>query len=167
MPTLLKCVICGIERDAEKEFHFNGQYYKGGVRKKRKDCVYCARARRRDYFQNTQKRTQINARRRRNYRTDGGARRERNRKNSLMQLYGLTIERYDEMRKEQNFACAICEIHESNAPKGRLFVDHCHGTGKVRGLLCARCNSILGFFDEDIEKIKRAIDFLKRVRSEG
>lgn len=168
MPTLLKrCTLCGLERDAEKEFHFNGQYYAGGMRKRRTDCIYCARKRRSEYFKNPEKRTGINKRRRRDYRTDGGARREKNRKNALWQNYKLTIDRYNEMRVEQNYCCAICGIHEEKASKGKLYVDHCHKSGKVRGLLCARCNSILGFFDEDIGKIQRAIAFLERVRSEG
>jgi len=156
MPNLLKCVRCGELRNAESEFHFNGQYYKDGVKKKRKDCVYCCRKRRSEYFKNPEKKLQINKRRRRHYQTDGGARRERNKRNSLKQLYGLTIERFHEMRKEQNYCCACCGLHESKSTKGTLYVDHDHSTGKVRALLCNRCNIILGQFDT-VDKLKRAM----------
>lgn len=162
MPTLLKqCVTCKEMRDAKNEFHFNGAYYKGGIKKKRLDCVYCCRSRRAEYFKNPIKKEAINKRRRRNYQEDGGVRRERNRRNSLKQLYGLTIEKYDQMRTEQKYRCAICNIHESAAPKGKLYVDHCHKTKQIRGLLCAKCNSAIGFFHHDPKRIERAIRFLE------
>ena len=41
-----------------------------------------------------------------------------------------------------------------------MFIDHCHETGKVRGLLCSKCNIALGNFDDDIETLKRAISYL-------
>lgn len=160
MPNLLKCVICGIRRDSEKEYHYNGQYYKGGLRKKRKDCVYCCRKRRSEYFKNTDNKLRINSRRRRNYKTDGGARRERNKRNSLRSLYGLTLESFHEMRRQQNCSCAICGVHETKSTKGTLYVDHDHETGKVRGLLCNRCNIILGQFNT-IEKLDALKKFLK------
>lgn len=162
MPSLLKeCVTCKEMRDADKEFHFNGAHYKDGLKRKRLDCVFCCRKRRSEYFKNPTKKDGINKRRRRNYHTDGGARRERNRRNSLKQLYGLTIEKYDQMRTEQNFRCGICKVHESVAPKGKLYIDHCHKTKKIRGLLCAKCNSAIGFFHHDPERIQRAITFLE------
>lgn len=165
MPTLLECSICKVLRNAETEFHYNGQYYANGVRKKRKDCVYCARKRRSEYFKDLQKREKINTRRRKNYREDKGARKEKNKRNSLKQLYGLTLEQFNSMRKDQNFCCAICKKPEQECSKKTLYVDHSHVTKKVRGLLCSRCNSILGFFDEDIAKIEQAIKYLKKVRS--
>ena len=168
MPNLLKCILCGELRDADKEFHFNGQHYKDGIRKKRKDCVYCCRKRRSLYFQNPEKKLQINKRRRRGYHTDGGARKERNKRNSLKQLYGLEIDEFHEMRKGQNYRCAICKIHESKATKGTLYVDHDHETGQVRGLLCNQCNIILGQFNT-VERLENAVAMIKflKVRSRG
>lgn len=163
MPSLFKeCVTCKVPRDAETEFHSNGQYYKDGVKKKRKDCVYCCRERRSNYFKNPVKKDLINKRRRRNYSTDGGARRERNRKNSLKQLYGLTVEQYDDLRKQQDYKCAICNIHEKDAVRGKLYVDHSHITGENRGLLCAKCNSALGLFKENVVTMQNAVKFLKK-----
>jgi hypothetical protein len=56
---------------------------------------------------------------------------------SRLKLYGLEKQDYDNMRIEQEFKCAICGRHETEFAKS-LHVDHCHDTGKIRGLLCAR-----------------------------
>ena len=161
MPNLLKkCTKCGEMRD-ETEFHFNGQHYSDGIKRRRTDCVYCARKIRREYFKNPDKKTQINKRRRRNYQTDGGARKERNRRNALMQNYGITVEQYDEIRMSQNYCCAICKIHETKATRQKLYVDHSHITGQNRGLLCATCNSAIGLLKENVETIGNAILYLK------
>lgn len=55
--------------------------------------------------------------------------------------YGITLEQYDIMFKAQDGLCLICKKPEQT--KTRLAVDHCHTTGKVRGLLCKKCNSAL------------------------
>lgn len=65
--------------------------------------------------------------------------------------YGLSPEEYRAMYEAQEGRCAICETPASEtAGKGkRLQVDHCHASGKVRGLLCDRCNRGLGSFKDD------------------
>lgn len=79
----------------------------------------------------------------------------------LMKTYNMTIEDWNEMYKKQNGCCAICGIHQMNIPNnGKLHVDHNHKTGKVRGLLCSRCNQVLGLFDEDVERMQNAYDYL-------
>lgn len=86
---------------------------------------------------------------------------------SLIRKYGITQEQYDEMFEEQGGVCAICERPESRVIKGnlnRMAVDHDHETGAVRGLLCAKCNTALGKFDDDAALLERAIDYLKRPR---
>lgn len=65
---------------------------------------------------------------------------ELSRKHWLRKAYGLTPEQYDDMLRAQGGVCAICK----KPPKGnRLHVDHCHETGRIRGLLCVSCNSKL------------------------
>lgn len=64
------------------------------------------------------------------------------RKSNLMNAYGLSIEKYDELLIQQNHCCAVCEKH-TNELKRRLSVDHCHETGFIRGLLCDNCNQKL------------------------
>lgn len=74
----------------------------------------------------------------------------------LRREYGITLDDYRQMLAMQNFGCAICGAGPS--PKRRLSVDHDHKTGKVRGLLCGKCNSGLGFFKENVG----IVDSLKR-----
>lgn len=62
--------------------------------------------------------------------------------------YGITLEQYDEMFAVQDGVCAICGGVNPN--NGRLCVDHDHTTGKVRGLLCQSCNSVIGYIKENI-----------------
>jgi len=72
--------------------------------------------------------------------------------------YGITADQFDIMRKEQEDKCLIC----SDRPDKGLVVDHCHKTGKVRGLICANCNSGIGFLRDDINLLEKAIDYLER-----
>jgi hypothetical protein len=73
--------------------------------------------------------------------------------------YGVSAEQYDEMLKRQNYSCKLCnKTVEDN--KQRLAVDHCHDTGKVRGLLCSTCNLGLGYFLDDASLLSKAIRYL-------
>lgn len=64
---------------------------------------------------------------------------------NLRTKYGLSIEDYEKLLASQHGACAICTAVPSS--KRRLAVDHCHATGKIRGLLCHTCNNLLGVFE--------------------
>ena len=79
----------------------------------------------------------------------------------LNKNYGITHEIYLKMLEEQNGCCKICCVSEEESGK-RLHVDHSHKTGKVRGLLCTRCNTAIGKFKEDPEIIRRAIEYVER-----
>lgn len=73
-------------------------------------------------------------------------------KNSkLKNVYGITLEDYNRLFVKQNGKCWICGVHASDL-KGPLQVDHIHSTGKVRGLLCNKCNVRLG--EGNIHKFK-------------
>jgi len=76
--------------------------------------------------------------------------------------YGLTIEQWNDIFEEQKGICPICLLHMDECVKKELHVDHCHKTGKVRGLLCSTCNKALGLFHDDFEMLERAIVYLKR-----
>lgn len=80
--------------------------------------------------------------------------------------YNLTEEQYHAMMSDQNGKCAICKktppYKRHRKTTIRLHIDHCHKTNKVRGLLCTKCNSALGLFGDDIEKMKIAIKYLRR-----
>ncbi len=85
----------------------------------------------------------------------------------MKSLRGIGLEDFNVMLAAQGGVCAICEKQESashpitGAPRS-LAVDHCHSTGKIRGLLCSRCNSILGHALDDVEILRRAIAYLGR-----
>ena len=85
-----------------------------------------------------------------------------NRKRLLKYKYNITLEEYNELFEKQNGCCAICGIHQSMITSGRsLAVDHCHKTKKIRGLLCFLCNTGIGKLNDDIELMKKAIDYLQ------
>lgn len=73
--------------------------------------------------------------------------------------YGITESKYDEMLKSQGFKCAICNAPEDLNEK-RMHVDHCHATGKVRGILCFRCNTGLGNFQDNSSNMIQAMSYL-------
>lgn len=86
--------------------------------------------------------------------------RKRARKNQV-KSYGITEEDYNKMFEEQDGCCAICKRHQSEFTKS-LFIDHCHKTNKVRGLLCHNCNIGLGSFKDNIELMKNGINYLNK-----
>jgi hypothetical protein len=81
-----------------------------------------------------------------------------------LKKYGLTFDDYNKLFIEQNESCKICKRHISEVNKGKkkvLCVDHCHTTNLVRGLLCDKCNRGIGLFNDNIEMLERAIQYLK------
>ena len=82
----------------------------------------------------------------------------------LRLFYGITEDEYDGMLKDQNGTCKNCKQLETSTNRGtirRLAVDHNHVTGKVRGLLCARCNLILGKANDSVALLQGLIEYLK------
>ena len=77
----------------------------------------------------------------------------------LRSTYGITSEDYVRQLELQNGCCAICGKHHTKENKA-LAVDHCHTTGKVRGLLCWRCNSSIGRFEDNVSILSAAIEYL-------
>lgn len=80
--------------------------------------------------------------------------------------YGITVDDYNNMLAAQNGLCAICEQPEKSRRSNgtntvrRLAVDHCHATGRVRGLLCHHCNAKLSILDNK-DLLQRALAYLK------
>lgn len=81
-------------------------------------------------------------------------------KRNLKFLYGLTVSEYEQLSASQFHRCAICDRHADDC-RQRLNVDHDHVTGKVRGLLCGPCNAALGIFQDNQERLYRAIQYLE------
>lgn len=80
-------------------------------------------------------------------------------------VYGITVEQYEEMLHKQDHKCAICGgegfLMNKDRHQMKLVVDHCHETGRVRGLLCHNCNRALGLFKDSVENLSSAINYLK------
>lgn len=82
---------------------------------------------------------------------------------NLQNKYGLRESEYQAMMDDQRGCCKICgeSLINPDGPKQQMCVDHDHNTGKVRGLLCTNCNSLLGQAKDSIDNLKRAIKYLK------
>lgn len=88
-----------------------------------------------------------------------------NRSMALMRKFGIDSDTYDTMLVEQNGVCAICK---RSCVSGRsLAVDHCHSTGRVRGLLCCNCNRALGLLEDNIEFMGSMLDYMKDTLEEN
>jgi hypothetical protein len=75
----------------------------------------------------------------------------------LDKLYGVAPEQYDQLMAEQGGVCAICK--HPPAKLQSLHLDHDHLTGKPRGLLCAKCNTMLSYFGDRPEGLLRVLDY--------
>lgn len=132
---LKKCKICKEERDislmAKRGLTIRG------IQKYKNICKVCDNIRCRERKRGTEKE------------------KIRITKYRLRTRYGLTLEDYNYMKSLQEKKCLICKSEK------KLVVDHCHISGKVRGLLCDKCNLGIGHFKDDIENLKRAIIYLE------
>lgn len=79
--------------------------------------------------------------------------RDKTNRNQILKKFDLTEEQYRGLIEKQKGCCAICDNKVS------LCVDHCHSTGKIRGLLCRPCNTAIGMFKENPYVIERAMEY--------
>lgn len=103
----------------------------------------------------------IKARRRKAYRKIKNSKKwkKHRREKHLLQAYGLTLVKIQAMHKKQRGKCAICRKRLK-----KFHVDHCHRSGKVRGLLCLKCNFGIGMFFDCVKNLGSAIKYLRRNR---
>jgi hypothetical protein len=133
------CRVCKKTKDIhEYGFHSRDKKYKT-------ECKECARKASAEYrIQHREKylRTQSNS--------------------QLKKVYGFSLEKYEEQLKKQEGKCAICKTDSpQHGHIKRFSVDHCHSTGKIRGLLCSKCNKGIGFFNDDTKLLDQAIKYLQ------
>jgi Recombination endonuclease VII len=83
---------------------------------------------------------------------------EKYRQYRLKWAYGITPADYDRMLRAQGGVCGICK----RPSEFGLRVDHCHTTGRVRGLLCTQCNPGVGYFDDDPARLRAAAAYLEQ-----
>jgi hypothetical protein len=75
--------------------------------------------------------------------------------------YGISVEEYESRLLDQDYKCAICRLGtKGKTSQSRLHIDHDHITGEVRGLLCSKCNTGLGLFNDDIILLQKAQEYL-------
>lgn len=79
----------------------------------------------------------------------------------IYRRYGLTVEEYNNLSEQQNHVCVICQKSANAANSDKLHIDHCHVTGKVRGLLCTNCNNALGRAKEDPRILRAAAEYIE------
>ena len=82
------------------------------------------------------------------------------REGNLKRLYGITLKEYTELYTRQEGLCKICNLREISK-RGLLSVDHCHVTGKIRGLLCRKCNTALGLANDSVVILNTMIKYLE------
>lgn len=133
------------------------------------NCLQCIRIKRRRIYQNNKEKYQKYALMMRKKHYEKCIERDRKYKREKL----LSIPEYNLMHEKQGGLCAICNQPEtskshSNRVKNigeiknkRLAIDHCHNTGKIRGLLCHKCNTGLGAFKDSTEYLNAAIEYLK------
>lgn len=76
----------------------------------------------------------------------------------LKKKYGITLVEWREILASQGGRCAICGGSDD------LVVDHCHANGHVRGALCRRCNAGIGYFLEDVERLRSAVEYIQSTK---
>jgi len=78
--------------------------------------------------------------------------------------YGISLDEYNRLLEEQNHQCAICKqsgFVMKEEHKAKLMVDHCHQSGRVRGLLCHNCNRALGLLQDSRQNLLNAVEYLE------
>lgn len=127
------CNKCGLEKDLETGF-YKRKGYVGGYTPR---CRSCTGEQIKQWWKKNPDRTRIIARR-----------------HTIKKTYGISEDEYKEIAESQNNVCAICKQTETSVYRGQvrlLAVDHDHKTGKVRALLCSKCNIGLGLFRDNPE----------------
>lgn len=146
MPTVKRCSKCKTYKTLEN-FWKNPRYRDGFMGQ----CKSCRNEAKRQRRLDPLVREEENSRRRE---TRGSTRWEQ-----IKSKYGLTRDDYNRILVSQGGLCRLCS-QEMKYPH----IDHCHITGKVRGILCSKCNTGLGKFNDSEELLGKAIEYLREAR---
>jgi hypothetical protein len=136
-----------------KQFCINGHDKEILGRTKDRHCAECTRISVREWSRRNKEKVKL---RNRLYSKNNP---NRQREISLRRYYGITLGEYNRLFLSQNGCCAICNIHQSLLKK-RLFVDHDHTTKEIRGLLCSKCNFLIGQANDSPTLLTNAIKYL-------
>lgn len=124
----------------------------------REECIAKTHARRRKFRQTPEGKEQM--------RRERIKRKRYHRDCILRSKYGITLEEYEELAAYQDHVCAICKKPDTHMNRwghtnNNLSIDHCHKTGKIRGLLCKRCNTSIGKFEDSPDLLRNAAKYLE------
>jgi len=141
-----------------REWHRERYTPKNGANDEPRECLTCGKT-----YQPKQRQVSAYCSRacREQDRRDSGRWRE----TYLQRTYGIGSADYERILAEQGGGCALCGIKPEELTTGRyrtyLHVDHCHDTGRVRGLLCPDHNLLLGRFGDDVVMFRRVVEYLE------
>lgn len=154
VPDLLYCWDCKQSKSPDDfyESRKNKNANRGGKNERCKECC-------KKYRKTPDNMLRSNGLRKVARSTNKNGYRDKEKDRQLRRSYGINKEQYDSMLAAQGGRCAICPRTDPGG-MGVFHVDHCHITGKVRGLLCHFCNVGLGHFNHDISRMRQAIDYL-------
>ena len=80
---------------------------------------------------------------------------------SRLRKYGISETEYAAIIERQSGGCGICKVALSSLDGRLIHIDHCHSTGRVRGVLCTNCNTGIGQFNDDEQRLLSAVAYLK------
>lgn len=133
-----RCKVCGLEKPIQ-EF-----YMQLDATKKRRyakaQCKLCDNARRAKHYEEH---------------------REEARWQAVFKKYGLTQQSWSKLFESQGSCCAVCRSESPNWGRGWL-IDHCHTSGKIRGVVCTNCNLLIGHAQDNISILEATIKYLLR-----
>lgn len=151
------CDVCGIEKPLDEFYaHRHPERMTNRINRKRAcPCKECEKKRLKKWeLENHERRIEINSEyRKRNRHLLNEKQRQYN--------YGITPDEYRGLLITQNNCCPICG-NTFGSNKGDIHIDHNHITGKVRALLCGKCNCGLGYFKESVDNLMSAIAYLEK-----
>jgi hypothetical protein len=79
----------------------------------------------------------------------------------IKNVYNITKEEFFDLLESQDNKCALCCKPFTTLKQNDLHIDHCHETGKIRGLLCMQCNVGLGMLGDNEEGLTKAMKYIK------
>ena len=133
-------------------------------------CKECDRKSKNEHYKNNKEKCKLNTNKWKKNNKDSVTKHRK--KSDIKKRFGLTLEEYAiiylRLWEEQKGCCAICGLQAtsyckmSSVDKTTLHLDHCHKTGKIRGLLCFKCNSALGYFGDNANNLYSAYTYLNK-----
>lgn len=158
---LLLCGKCGLTKSIDSFYgETRKRYVRSATYGRRLPCKDCHRAAARLYSKDYCRRPEVRERKREQHKTLD---KSLKRKYQLKGRYGLTPGEYEQLLRKQGGGCALCGRTYSIGRDKKvtpLCVDHDHETGRVRGLLCSRCNGLLRKIGDSVAGIMRFVNYL-------